>query len=77
MSDTNTPGSKRFKLNKADGLEILKLIGYSLIASLLTILSDVSHLIDFGQYQGLAAVLLLPGLATIKKVFTDYAKLDE
>ena len=52
--------SKRFKLNKEDGVKIAKGAGIALAGALLTFGAQLIPSVDFGQYDaGIAAVLMI------------------
>lgn len=69
-------GSKRWKLNKADFLDIGKYIASVMLASLIVVICNVLGMIDFGNYEAWAALVLTPVLPAVKKWATDYAKLE-
>lgn len=62
--------SEKFKLNKEDGLKILKGAGIALAGALLTFLAELLPNIDFGQYTLVVApilsILINAGLKFIK-----------
>lgn len=51
--------SKRFKLNKEDGIKIAKGAGIAVAGALLTFGADLIPMIDFGQYDAMVAALLM------------------
>lgn len=62
--------SKKFTLNKEDGLKILKGAGIALAGALLTYLADLIPSIDFGSYTpvvvSLSSILINAGLKFIR-----------
>lgn len=63
-------GSKRFKLNKQDGIKILKGLGIAAGGGALTYLADILTQIDFAQYAMIAvpvfSFLINAGLKLVK-----------
>lgn len=62
--------SKKYNLNKEDGIKIAKGAGIAVSAALLTYLSQVVTQIDFGEYTaivvGIASILINAGRKLIE-----------
>ena len=50
--------SEKFKLNKEDGLKILKGAGIALAGALLTYLAEILPKVDFGNYTLIVAPII-------------------
>ena len=69
-------GSKRWRLNKEDALDIGRYLASVMLATVIVVVCNVLGMIDFGNYEAWAALVLTPVLPAIKKWATDYAKLE-
>ena len=66
-----TTPSKRYTLNKEDGQEIAKVIGWTLAAALVTVLIDVVGLIDMPAQYALIVPIVNTILVALKKFIQE------